>query len=268
LRDLAGGREEKLTAPIIDGHERVKETFKVTDYPEVTAKIVICRAKKRFDKEADRFRLHGMLVKSRHAIHDATLFDPGLESDPHAMWFYGRLVCSHIDDLWNSFDDRIELQKVPDRYNPMPVLDPSRKSGLTRAHPFVKALYGDALSRLRPLVEEERRRAEHDRKSIESNQTRKRLDALEKAVTRFLQDFEEEEEPSRDPDTERAGTKFLEHGFSLNPPFIQMVVGHSSKFWLNVLQGAFPVLRGQLNDGIGIVPYIPQSGGTSAYLLA
>ena len=36
-----------------------------------------------------RFRLGGILVKSRHAIHEATLFDRSLEWDANAQWFHG-----------------------------------------------------------------------------------------------------------------------------------------------------------------------------------
>ena len=42
--------------------------------------------------------------------------------------------------------------------NPRPIIDPARRGGLTRDHPFVQALFGEVLKRLRPLVAEERRR--------------------------------------------------------------------------------------------------------------
>ena len=240
LRDLNRGRQDILTAPEFDGHDRVKETFEVPGYPGATAKLVIKRAKERFERDSDRFRLGGILVKSRHAIHEATYFDTALENDPHALWFYGKLTCSAIDDLSSEYDDRIDAGLQPCPGNPVPIIDPNRKSGLTKRHPFVEALFREALRRLRPLVEEERRREEHERASIESAATRKRLNALETAASRFMDDFAEEEEPARDPNATEASRGFRERGFALNPPFCQVVQGQSQRFWLSISQKAFP----------------------------
>ena len=52
---------------------------------------------------------------------------------------------------------------------------------------------------LRPLVEEERTREQRERaRSVESQKTRKRLDALEKAANQFMDDFSDAD-MSRDP---------------------------------------------------------------------
>lgn len=246
VRDLNKDREEVIAGPPYDGVERVSTRLAIPGFPDADAKLKILRSRKPFERDRERFRRGGIVVKSRHAIHEATLFDPGLESDPHALWFFGRLVCPYIDDLWNEFDDRFEEGLPPKRDNPLPILDPSRKSGLTRGHPFVDALYAEALKRLRPLVEEERRRRESERATIESKETRKRLDALEKAAVRFIEEYteeEEEEEPSRDPNARITGSKFRERGFQLSPPFAQVVVGHSQRYSLSVRQDAFPEIE-------------------------
>ncbi|HUF10161.1 MAG TPA: hypothetical protein VMO47_12615 [Rhodothermales bacterium] len=246
IRDLNKEREDVISGPHYDSVERVSTRLQIPGFPDADAKLKIFRSRRPFEREKERFRRGGIVVKSRHAIHEATLFDPGLESDPHAQWFHGRLVCPYIDDLWNEFDDRFEQGLDPKRDNPLPILDPSRKSGLTRGHPFVDALYAEALKRLRPLVEEERKRRESERATIESAETRKRLDALEKAAGRFMEEFseeEEEEEPSRDPDARITGSKFRERGFQLSPPFAQVVAGHSQRYSLSVLQDAFPEIE-------------------------
>lgn len=241
LRDVRQHRRDVLGVPPIEGKVRVKEPFEVPGYPGASAKLHIMRAKKRFQPEPYRFRLGGILVMSNHAVHEATLFDSSLESDPHALWFYGKLVCPYIDDLCNEIDNRFEAKQKPDLKNPMSPLDPSRRSGLARDHPFVKALFSEARKRLWPLVEEERQREEHERASIESRATRKRLDALEKAAIEFLQDFSEEQEgPARDPDGKNPESRFHERGYALTPPFAQIIVGHSQQFWLTVRQESFP----------------------------
>ena len=232
----------RIEAPPLGGKDRLKESFEVPKYPGAKAKLTIRRTSEVLEREQSRFRRGGILIKSRHAIHEATLFDKDLETDPHAQKFFGRLVCDYIDDLWNEWDQRVEERAGDDPHNPMPVLDPSRRSGLTRDHPFVKALFAEALKRLRPLVEEERKRAERERATIESRATRKRLDALERAATRFMERFGSEHESSRDPEGTR-GRLFQERGYSLSPPFAQIVQGHSIRCFLRIKQSAFPEIE-------------------------
>ena len=240
LRDLNQNQEAELSAPYIEGKERLKESFSIQGYPEVSAKLIIMRAKNRFERENERFRIGGILIQSKRATHQSTLFDSALETDPHALWFYGRLVCPYLDDLCNEFDESVEARLPHSEKNPTYPIDPSRKSGLNREHPFVKELFASALTRLRRLVEEERNREEHEKSTIESNATRKRLNALEKAALDFMQEHVEDEEPSRDPDGKTSESRFLERGYALNPPFTQMIVDHSQQFWINIRQETFP----------------------------
>ncbi len=253
LRDSSRHKAVELRAPALGGKERVSESFEVPGYPGANAKLVIARAGTPFEREPGRFRLGGILVKSRHAIHESTYFDPDLESNPHALWFYGRLVCPYIDDLWNDFDNRFEAGVPPEPNNPVPILDPSRQTGLTRGHPFVTALFREALKRLRPLVEEERQREERQRAAIESDATRKRLNALEKAAAKFMQEFGEEEETARDPDNTQVGSHFTTRGYVLSPPFAQMVREHSQRFTLAVSQEVFPEFEAGANVQIECV---------------
>lgn len=242
LRDLSKKREHELHAPVYEGRRHVAETFPVPGFEGVTAKLTIFRSNKRFEKGPDRFRRGGILIKSKHAVHQATLFDPALESDPHAQWFHGRLVCDFIDDLCVDWDERFEKDLPSTPENPILILDPNRKAGLTREHPFVRSLFGEALKRLRPLVEEERRRAEGQRTELESKATRKRLDKLEQAAMAFM-DEHDEVEVSTDPSDPVAGSHFRERGYSLNPPYTKMVKGQSRRYWLNVHQERFPAVE-------------------------
>ena len=243
LRDLTKKREHELHASRYEGSRLVKQTFSVPGYPDATAKLTIYRSKTRLETGGpDRFRRGGILIKSKHAVHQATLFDMALASDTHAEWFYGRLVCDFIDDLWNEWDDRFEADLPSTQGNPTIILDPNRKAGLTRGHPFVKSLFGEALKRLRPLVDEERQRSEGQRIELETEATRKRLDKLEKAAMAFMEEHEEIE-VSTDPTDPVAGSHFREQGYSLNPPFTKIVMGHSGKYWLHVNQERFPAVE-------------------------
>ena len=245
LRDLTKKREHELHAHVYEGKRLVSETLYVPGFEGVTAKLTIFRSKKRFEGGGPlpvRARRGGILIKSKHAVHQATLFDAALESDPHAQWFYGRLVCDFIDDLCVDWDERFHKDLPPTTENPILILDPNRKAGLTREHPFVKSLFGEALRKLRPLVDQERRSAEGQRTALESKATRGRLDKLEKAAMAFM-DEQEEVEVSTDPSDPVAGSPFRERGYSLSPPFTKMVKGHSRKYWLNVHQARFPAVE-------------------------
>ena len=238
-----GGKTSiRIESPPLGGKDRLKESFGIPGYPDARAKLTIRRTSEALEREQHRFRRGGILVKSRHAVHEATLFDKDLETDPHALRFFGRLVCDYIDHLWNDFDKRVEERAGDDPRNPTPILDPSRRSGLTREHPFVKALFAEVLKRLRPLIEEERQRAEKERATIESRATRKRLDALERAATRFMERFGTEQDSSRDPEG-ASGRLFQERGYNLSPPFAQIVQGHSIRCCLRIKQSVFPEIE-------------------------
>lgn len=240
VRDLNHDREDVVHAPIIEGNDKVKETFEIPGYPGANAKLTIKRAHKQFDREKSRFRTGAIYIESTHAVHEATLFDPKLEVDPHAAWFFGKLSCAYIDQLWNEYDDASERQEEPDPANPYPIIDPLRKQGLDRDHPFVQALFGEVLKRLRPLVDNEREQAEGQKAQVESKETRKRLNKLESAAAKFMEEKQEDNDASRDPNKSDQSTKLKEKGYTLNPPFAQLVCGHSQKFWLNIRQEAFP----------------------------
>ena len=239
LIDTNGKRRDKVKAPRVEAQERVKRTFNVPGYPGATAKIVIKRATRQFVDEQPRFRVGGILVKSRHAVHEATYFDERLSSDPHAAWFVGRLKCNYIDQLWNEFDEAIAADRDPPEKNPEPVVDPQRKAGLVREHPFVKALYGEARKLLMPLVEEERKRAEGDLVKVEDSATRRKLNQLEKLASQFLRDETSFEADPRDQNATDQSRQLREKGFSVNPPFLKLVVGHSARYWLNINTNVF-----------------------------
>ncbi len=243
LRDVQKDEESVILPPHYAGKERLKQTLEIPGYEGVTAKLIICRSSDPFEKGSHRFRVGGILIESRRAVHEATLFDSSLETNPHAFRFYGRLVCSYIDELGNEFDEAFEQRTIPGAHNPTYILDPSRKSGLMREHPFVRALFGEALKRLRRLVAEEQQREENERVRVESSETRKRLDALEKVAMEFIEQFEQDEDIARDPDGKNMDSRFLERGYALSPPFCQIIMNHSRQFWFTVRQEAFPEME-------------------------
>ncbi|HEY3124264.1 MAG TPA: hypothetical protein VGK70_09400 [Thermoanaerobaculia bacterium] len=113
-----------------------------------------------------------------------------------------------------------------------------------------KALFSEALKRLRPLVEEERRQQEREEAKIENRETCKRLRDLEREAAKFMNQYWNPDDASRDPSDHVPDSQLRRKGFSLSPPFAQIVRGHSVRFWLNVSQEAFPEVA--VGDGVEI----------------
>ncbi len=207
--------------------------------------------------------MSGILVKSRRAVHQATLFANELENDPHAQRFYGSIRCRYIDDLWNEYDERFAKGQPPAPKNPVYVYDPLRKEGLSREHPFVDALFKEALKRLRPLVEEERKQTESQQLQVENEQTRRRLNILEKAAAKFMNENLFEPEAARESTGDSEGTPYGRKGYVLSPPFTQIVFGHSVRFTISVKQEAFPEMSA--GDTVEISPESSEISLTKRY---
>lgn len=162
-----------------------EDEFEVPGYPGAGAVLRIWRARERFVEEHSPYRQGGILVKSKRAIHEVTLF--GLENDPYAEWFFGKLESSYIDELIKQYDTCFEAKKSPPASNPTRLLNRQR-DGLVREHPFAEALFAEAEKRLRALVEEERQRDEEQRSRVENEDTAKALRKLASAASKFMQD--------------------------------------------------------------------------------
>ena len=177
-----------------EGELRIDEEIVIPKYPDATARLQIWQHPTRFDEnKRDSFRENGIVVKSRRAIHEITLF--GLESDPYAEWFFGRLECPYIDTLVNEYDHRFtERESHPDT-NPTRLISRHR-DGLDNEHPFTKALFRAAQELLELLVEQEKQADEERHKRIESKETRERLTKLANAARKFMREkmkeFDEE----------------------------------------------------------------------------
>ena len=110
----------------------------IKGYPGVTATVTICRNPERYDDApSDPCRPGGLLVVGRRAVYENSLF--GLESNPHAGWFSGRVECPYIDDLAREYDECLAQGIDQSRTNPIPIIG-RRRDGLQHVHPFHKQL--------------------------------------------------------------------------------------------------------------------------------
>jgi len=176
------------------GTLEVDEEFPVPGYPGGIARLRIWSHAERFDEDrSSPYREGGILVKSRRAIHEITLFE--FESDPYAAWFFGKLECPHIDTLIEEYDDYYSRGESHTAINPVRIIT-RRREGLAPEHPFTKALYGAAGEFLQTLVQKKKEEDLERHRRIENKRTRARLDKLARVASRFMaervKEFEEE----------------------------------------------------------------------------
>lgn len=162
------------------------DRFSVPGYPGVVARISIYRTAEPFDDRPPRTRPYGFLIVDTRAIHERSLLDSMIERDPNSRRYFGRIECNHIAVLLGEYEERRRRGDDHPPENPRLLLDPGRRHGLETDHPFTKALFKGPIARLRSLLEEDRKKERSRRKEIANDETKKRLDSLAKAASRFL----------------------------------------------------------------------------------
>ncbi len=200
------------------------EKFIVPSYREAKAKIKIWKANEPFEDSSERFRRSGLLIKSERAIHECSLLYSGLEKEPYAKRYFGRLECDFIDRLLNEYDKRRENNKPHPPENPYLLIDPNRQTGLRRDHPFAKALFQIPSEKLRQLIEKDKEQDKGALKEIASRETQKRLDQLAKVANKFLaQQVEELEELTIDDKVDK--DFFSKRGVLIFPTYLNIAIG-------------------------------------------
>jgi len=193
LSDMRVGAPETLRYDYPEGPVVFQGPLDIDGYPDAKATLEIRRHPERCDgPPSDPSRPHGILVTGRRAIYENTLF--GLESNPHAGWFSGRVRCEYIDLLAMDYDQRLEAGDAALAANPMPIIT-RRRDGLQHGHPFFVQLARAAEGPLRDLVDAEEKRA-REQGAVASSRTRKALDKLgrdlSRAIDEDLREIEEE----------------------------------------------------------------------------
>jgi len=201
------------------------EEFPVPGYPDAIAKLKIWRHPEPFDDPNDRrFRRSGLIIKGERAIHECSLLYPGLEKDPLALRYFGRLDCVYIDRLLNEYDERRETNTPHPPENPSLLIDPNRREGLILEHPFTKALFQVPSERLRDLINKDRERDKSVRREIASEETKERLNKLAKAASKFLS--QQVEELSELTEGDKVDAKaFSKKGVLIFPTYLHIAVG-------------------------------------------
>lgn len=224
LRRGGGGEPSRIVHRPPEGELLIDEVYDVDGYPNAKARLKIWRSAEPLEESKPRFERYGILVKGKRAIHECTLLSDEFKKDPNARRYFGRLECTYLDDLLAEYQERLKRAQAHPPENPRLVIDPNRRFGLERQHPFVKALLQLPIERLRVLLAKDREGEKRQRREVANAETRARLARLAKLAGRFLQDqLDELEELPEVDDVDKKG--FVKNGVLIYPTYLTIGVG-------------------------------------------
>ena len=225
LRDIMSNPKRKVKLeygdePVVNLHyeppRRVKVhpelDVEVKGYPGL-AQIVIEEVGEPFQENPDDpCRQGGLLIRSGHAVHEATLYK--FESNPYAGYFLGSVRWDTIDDLSRTFDDREDDGLPVDPANNMQIIRADRR-GLNYQHPAAQALKGAVEPVL--AVHFERKATELNVGGRESTESKQRLAGLARIVAKF--------QASKAEEMEFELNQSSSHGVELTPevPLLEVI---------------------------------------------
>lgn len=228
-------KPEKIIHTQPEGELVCDENFLAPGYPGAKAILKIWRSHEPFEDHNDsRFRHSGLLIKGQRAIHECSLLHSGLEKDPHAKRYFGKIECDYIDQLLYDYDENLKKNNPHPPENPTLLIDPNRQIGLSRKHPFTEALLKIPSERLQKLIEQDKEKERSTQKEIANKETQERLNKLAQAANKFLnQQVEELEELT--PDDAVDEESFVKKGVLIYPTYVKVAKGEirSLTFYVN-----------------------------------
>jgi hypothetical protein len=222
------GADGRDSIPLVyhqpEGELVVNEEFDVEGYQGARAKLRIWRAPEPLDECSPRFERFGIIIKGTRAIHECSLLSDEFKKNPAARRYFGRLECSFIDNLMMEYEQQRAAGRQHSAENPHLVVDPNRRFGLDRRHPFVLKLLQIPTERLRALLAKDREQQKAQQREIANQETRNRLDSLAKLAGRFLREQLDELEElgvGEALDTDM----FAKRGVLIYPTYLNVGVG-------------------------------------------
>jgi hypothetical protein len=232
-------KPEKIVYMQPEGELVCDEDFYIRGYEGAKAKLMIWKAPELFDDPNDRrFRRSGLLVKGDRAIHECSLLYPGFEKDPYAKKYFGRIECEYIDNLLNEYDKRRENNEPNPSENPALLIDPNRREGLRKEHPFTRSLFQVPSERLKALIDKEKQQDKSQQRELTSKETKKKLGDLAKAASKFLsQQIEDLQELTIGDDVDK--DFFSKKGVLIYPTYFRIGIGEVRSLTFYVNRGLF-----------------------------
>ncbi len=195
------------------------------EYPVATAQFRLWKADEPIaeSKSGSRFERFGILIKGTRAIHECSLLTDEFKADPHARNYFGRLECPYVDKLFSDYESERARNLPHPPANPRLVIDPNRRFGIERDHPFARVLFQNPTERLRSLIAKDKQRDKQERCEIANQDTKRRLSRLAKLAGRFLrQQLDELEELSVGEAADH--DSFARQGILIYPTYLNVKV--------------------------------------------
>ena len=230
LYDVNGKKPYSLVYREPDNLETVVNLdFQINGYPEAKAKFILKKAKKPFQEFNRPFSQHGILIKSGIACHERSFLDDKYRDEPILLNYIGTIECDYINQLAEEFDTATTSnQKISDK-NPELIIDENRITGLSRSHPFTKALFQKPLIEIKKIIDQEKAKFKQS-KDVGSKETEKALKKAEKIFDEFLKEESDIDESLKGGDQDKLNKK----GIILFPPYLKMLVGEEKTVALYV----------------------------------
>lgn len=234
LIDNGRNRSDRIIYSPKEGNTELDETFVVPGYPKAEAHFILKKSQDRIKVDTNSpYWEGGILIQSKYAIHGITGLSRDIENNPYFEHYFGRIVCPYIDELAFEYEIR-EKQKLPHLPdNPTRIVDPLRSEGLAISHPFTKALYSEAASRLKILLKRDEETATNKTREIQNRKTTERLKRLASEVSKFIRDKTENLDDLED-DYYLTESDIPVGGMVVVPGGIKIPLGEERKFYVYV----------------------------------
>lgn len=235
LSDAGSPKERRnaLTYTPKEGTIELDETFVVPGYPEAEAHLTVLKSTDRIKVDSTPYWEGGILIQSKYAIHGITGFSRDVENNPYFEHYFGRIKCPYIDKLAVEYElfEKQKIAHTPE--NPSRIIDPLRSEGLAGNHPFTKALYAEAVRRLKILLKRDEEAAANQIREIENKKTTERLKKLAHEVSRFIKDRTENPD-NLDDEYYLSYSDIPAGGMVVIPGGVKVPFGEEKKFYVYV----------------------------------
>lgn len=150
--DAAGNilfrRKLQFTYPV--GQPVLDLEYVVPNYPNVKAKFVVHKTTGKIEEpKKENQMMFGFAIKSDATIYDVNTIDDRFRWNPYINYLFGYVKCEYINTLLRKYDSEGSTDD-----NPMPIIDPSRNTGVNKEHPFIQSLLAIPKVRLDQVLRE------------------------------------------------------------------------------------------------------------------
>lgn len=164
------------------GHMLMDVTYDIPGYPDHSARFVIYKALMPIPEPQKENKMKfGFLIKDDTTDYEVSTIDKRFRWKPHMNMLYGYLQCNGINELLLDYDKNGASPK-----NPMPIIDPSRLTGINIEHPFVNSLLSIPKTRIDHVLRE--LNASISKKSVAIEDVDQLIDELDKLGLKIVDD--------------------------------------------------------------------------------